>query len=296
MMSDFVLSCCSTADLSAKKYDELQVSYICTTFRLNGKTYPDDLGKTMSYKDFYKAMEDGAETSTSQINQDEFKDYFREILESGKDILHLSISTGISGTYNSARLAAEEMRKEFPDRKLYLVDSLAASSGYGLLMTKLSELKAQGMDIDTLYKWTEDNKNKLHHWFFTTDLTYFVKGGRVSKASGFIGGVLGICPLLDVNDQGKLIPRAKIRGKKRVIPEIVEKMKQHAQGGLDYNDRCYICNSACIEDAEMVAELVEEAFPDLKGKVEIFDIGTTIGSHTGPGTVALFFWGDERVR
>lgn len=295
-MSEFILSCCSTADLSANKLEEIGVSYVCSTFRLNGKTYPDDLGKTISYKDFYKAMEDGAETSTSQINQDEFKDYFREILSSGKDILHLSLSTGLSGTYNSARLAAEEMRKEFPDRKLYLVDSLAASSGYGLFMAKLSELKAQGMGIDELYQWAEDNKNKLHHWFFTTDLTYFVKGGRVSKASGLIGGVLGICPLLNVNVEGKLIAREKIRGKKRVIPRIVEMMQEHAQGGLDYNGRCFICNSACLEDAKMVAELVEEAFPKLTGKVEIFDIGTTIGSHTGPGTVALFFWGDERVR
>ena len=242
------------------------------------------------------SWEDGAETSTSQINQDEFKDYFREILKSGKDLLHLSLSSGISGTYNSARLAIEDMRQEFPDRKIYHVDSLAASSGYGLFMAKLSELKAQGMSIEELYKWAEDNKNKLHHWFFTTDLTYFVRGGRVSKASGFIGGVLGICPLLDVNDEGKLIAREKIRGKKRVIPRIAEMMKQHAQDGLDYSGRCFICNSACLEDAQMVAELVEEAFPKLTGKVEIFDIGTTIGSHTGPGTVALFFWGDERVR
>ncbi len=295
-MSDFVLSCCSTADLSAQKFDELGVSYICTTFRLNGTTYPDDLGQTITYKDFYKAMEEGAETSTSQINQDEFKDYFREILASGKDLLHLSLSSGISGTYNSARLAIEEMRQEFPDRKIYHVDSLAASSGYGLFMAKLSELKAQGMSIEELYQYSEDNKNKLHHWFFTTDLTYLVRGGRVSKASGFIGGVLGICPLMDVNDEGKLTAREKIRGKKRVIPRIVEMMKEHAQDGLDYSGRCYICNSACIEDAQMVAELVEEAFPKLTGKVEVYDIGTTIGSHTGPGTVALFFWGDERVR
>lgn len=295
-MSDFILSCCSTADLSAQKFEEIGVSYICTTFRLNGTTYPDDLGKTITYKEFYKAMADGADTSTSQINQDEFKDYFRELLKSGKDLLHLSLSSGISGTYNSARLAIEEMRQEFPDRKIYHVDALAASSGYGLFMTKLSELKAQGMSIEELYKWAEDNKNKLHHWFFTTDLTFFVKGGRVSKASGFFGGVLGICPLLNVNDEGKLIAREKIRGKKRVIPRIVEMMKEHAQGGLEYNDRCYICNSACLEDAKMVAELVEEAFPKLTGKVEIYDIGTTIGSHTGPGTVALFFWGDERVR
>jgi len=295
-MSEFVLSCCSTADLSAEKYEAIGVNYICTTFRLNGKTYTDDLGKTMSYKDFYKAMEDGAETSTSQINQDEFKDYFREILSSGKDLLHLSLSSGISGTYNSARLAIEDMREEFPDRKIYLVDSLAASAGYGLFMAKLAELRDSGMGIDELYNWAEENKNSLHHWFFTTDLTYFVRGGRVSKASGFIGGVLGICPLLDVNDEGKLIARSKIRGKKKVISEIVERMKEHAENGLDYADGCFISCSACFDDAEMVADLVEDTFPKLEGKVELFDIGTTIGSHTGPGTVALFFWGDQRVR
>lgn len=295
-MSNFVLSCCSTADLSAEKLAELNVSYIFSTFRLNDVTYPDDLGKTVSYKDFYKAMEDGASTATSQINQDEFKDYFRAILESGKDILHLSLSSGLSGTYNSARLAAEDLRAEFPDRKLFLVDSLAASAGYGLFMAKLAELRDGGMGLEELYNWAEENKKYLHHWFFTTDLTYFVRGGRVSKASGFIGGVLGICPLLDVNDEGKLIPRAKIRGKKKVIPEIVERMKEHATDKLDYADRCFISNSACVEDAKLVAELIEEAFPKLNGKVEIFDIGTTIGSHTGPGTVALFFWGDERVR
>lgn len=295
-MSEFILSCCSTADLSAKKLDELNVKYVYSNFSLNGKSYPDDLGKTVSFKDFYKAMADGAETSTSQINQDTFKDFFREILSSGKDILHISFSSGLSGTYNSARLAAEEMRAEFPDRKLYLVDSLAASSGYGLFMAKLAELRDEGKSIEELRDYAEANKLNLHHWFFTTDLTYFVRGGRVSKASGFIGGVLGICPLLDVNDEGKLIAREKIRGKKRVIPRIVEMMKEHAQGGLDYSDRCFISNSDCFEDARMVADLIEEAFPKLKGKVEIFDIGTTIGAHSGPGTVAVFFWGDERVR
>lgn len=295
-MSEYVLSCCSTADLDAKKFDELGVSYICTTFRLGDTTYNDDLGQTITYKDFYKAMADGVMTSTSQINQDEFKDYFKAILDQGKDILHVGLSSGLSGTFNSVRLAVEDLREQYPDRKIMIVDSLAASSGYGLLMAKASELKAKGMDIETLAQWLEDNKLNLHHWFFTTDLTYFVRGGRVSKASGFIGGVLGICPLLDVNDEGKLIARAKIRGKKKVISEIVERMKEHATDGLEYSDRCYISCSDCFEDAGAVAELIEEAFPKLNGKVELFNIGTTIGSHTGPGTVALFFWGDERVR
>ena len=145
-----------------------------------------------------------------------------------------------------------------------------------------------------LRDWAEAHRLYLHHWFFSTDLKYYVRGGRISKTSGFIGGILGICPLLNVNDEGKLIPREKIRGKKRVIAEIVERMKAHAEGGSEYSGKCFISMSACEEEAKAVATLVEEAFPKLNGKVHIFDIGTTIGSHTGPGTVALFFWGDKR--
>ena len=139
------------------------------------------------------------------------------------------------------------------------------------------------------------NRLKLHHWFFSTDLTFYIKGGRVSKAAGIFGGILGICPLLNMNFEGRLIPRAKIRGKKKVISEIVERMVKHAENGSAYNGKVYMCNSACYEDAKAVADIVEEKFPNINGKVEIYDIGTTIGCHTGPGTVALFFWGDERA-
>ena len=147
----------------------------------------------------------------------------------------------------------------------------------------------------TLKNWVEANKLKLHHWFFSTDLTFYIKGGRVSKTSGTIGTILGICPLLNVDTKGRLIPRAKIRSKKKVIQEIVKRMEEHAQDGLDYSGKCYISQSACMDDAKAVAELVEARFKKLNGRVEINYIGTTIGSHTGPGTVALFFWGDERV-
>ena len=151
------------------------------------------------------------------------------------------------------------------------------------------------MDIDTLHDWVEANKLKLHHWFFSTDLTFYVKGGRISKAAGVFGGMLNICPLLNMDNLGRLIPRSKIRGKKRVIQEIVDRMEECADGGLDYSGKCYISNSACYDDARAVADLVEARFPKLNGKVEINHVGTTIGSHTGPGTVALFFWGGERV-
>ncbi|MDE5891989.1 MAG: DegV family protein, partial [Acetatifactor sp.] len=216
-------------------------------------------------------------------------------LKEGLDILHLTLSSGISGTINSAMIARDTLGEKYPERKIYVLDSLAASSGYGLLMDKLADLRDGGMSIDDLYHWAEDNRLNLQHWFFTSDLTYLIRGGRVSKAAGFVGGVLNICPLLNVDYQGRLINRAKIRTKRKVIQATVDKMKKHAQDGADYSGKCYISQSACMEDARAVADLVEAAFPKLQGKVVINDIGTTIGSHTGPGTVALFFWGDKRV-
>ena len=162
-------------------------------------------------------------------------------------------------------------------------------------MDRLADLRDDGMTIDELHDWTEANKLHLRHWFFSSDLTFFIKGGRVSKSAGTIGNLLNICPLLDVNSEGKLIPRFKIRGKRKVIREIVAKMEEDAENGLDYDGKCFISQSACYEDAKAVADLIEARFPNLNGKVVINNIGTTIGSHTGPGTVALFFWGSERT-
>ncbi len=293
-MSDYILSCCSTADLSKEHFEERNVKYVCFKYYLDDVCYPDDLGQTISFDDFYQKMVDGADTKTSQVNAEEYAAYFKPFLEAGKDVIHLCLSSGISGSYNSAMIAKNDLEEQFPDRKLYVIDSLAASSGFGLLVDKVADLRDQGMSIDELRDWIEANKNRVHHWFFSTDLTFYVKGGRVSKVSGFVGGILHICPLLNVNFEGKLIPREKIRTKKKVIEVIVDKMKQFADDGLDYADKCFISNSDCIEDAKAVAALVEENFPKLKGKVLINSIGTTIGSHTGPGTVALFFWGKER--
>lgn len=294
-MSDYIISCCSTADLSEKHFLERDIHYICFHYELDGVTYKDDLGKTMDIEDFYKAMTEGADTKTSQINADEYEKYFEDFLKQGKDILHITLSSGISGTINSAQIAAQTLMEKYPDRKIYVIDSLAASSGYGLLMDKVADLRDAGMGIDELRGWVEENKLRVNHWFFTTDLTFFIKGGRVSKVSGFVGNLLNICPLLNVDYQGKLIPREKIRTKKKVIAETVNKMVQNADNGLDYADKCYISMSACRQDAEAVAKLIEEKFPKLNGKVLINNIGTTIGSHTGPGTVALFFWGRKRI-
>lgn len=293
-MSDYILSCCSTADLSEQHFTQRDIHYICFHFYLNGKPYADDLGKSISFEDFYQAMADGADTKTSQVNEDEFTAYFTPFLEQGKDILHVCLSSGISGVYNSAVLAQQQLQEKYPERKILIVDSLGASSGYGLFMDALADKRDSGMALDDLYQWALDNRLRLHHWFFSTDLTFYVRGGRISKASGFFGTLLQICPLLNMDAEGHLVPREKIRTKKRVISRIVEQMDAHAEGGLDYDGKCYISQSACLADAQAVAALVEERFPHLNGKVLINSVGTTIGSHTGPGTVALFFWGDER--
>ncbi len=293
-MGNFVLSCCSTADLTRAHFEERNIHYICFHFSLNDRQYADDLGQSISFSDFYQAMRQGAETKTSQVNQDEFAAYFTPFLEAGMDILHVCLSSGISGVYNSAMLAKTMLEEKYPERKIYILDSLNASSGYGLLMNALADRRDEGMTAEEAYAWGMAHRLEFHSWFFSTDLTFYVKGGRISRASGLVGSVLHICPLLNMDRAGRLIPREKIRTKKKVIGRIVEKMLLHARDRENYSGRCYISHSDCYEDARAVADLVEEKFPRLNGRVIINSVGTTIGSHTGPGTVALFFQGDPR--
>lgn len=294
-MGDYIISCSSTADLTTEHFEKRDIHYICFHYFLDDREIADDLGQTIPFPEFYKSMQEGAQTRTSQININEYAEYFETFLKDGKDILHVCLSSGISGDINSARNAAADLQKKYPDRKIYILDSLGASSGYGLLMDAAADRRDEGMNIDDLRDWIENNKLKMHHWFFSTDLTFYVRGGRISKAAGMFGGILQICPLMNMDEEGHLVPRYKIKGKKRVIQSIVRKMEEHAEGGLNYSGKCYISQSNCYEDARQVADLVERTFPNLDGPVEINWVGTTIGSHTGPGTVALFFWGTRRV-
>lgn len=293
-MADYCLSCCSTVDLTPERMRERDLHYVCFKFQIDGVEYPDDMGVSMPSEELFRRMAAGAETKTSQISVDEYMKYFETMLKAGKDILHVTLSTGLTGTYNAACIAKAELAEQYPERKLYVVDSLGASSGYGLIMETLADLRDAGGTIDELYAWAEANKLRMHHWFFSTDLSFYVRGGRISRAAGLVGTMLNICPLLNMDKDGHLAPREKIRGKRNVIKRIVEQMERHAEGGLEYSGRCHICHSLCMEDARTVAAMVEERFPRLQGRVEIFPIGTTIGSHTGPGTMALFFWGDPR--
>lgn len=293
-MADFILSCCSTADLPLEFFQTRNVQLICFHFTMDGVEYADDLGQSIPFDDFYKRISDGVQPTTSQVNVQQYIEFFEPFLKEGKDILHIAFSSGLSGSYNSACIARETLLEQYPDRKIYLVDSLAASSGFGLLVDTAADLRDSGKSAEEIYAYLEENKLNLHHWFFSTDLTSYIRGGRVTPIAGFFGTMLKICPLLNVNNEGKLIPRQKCRGKSKAIDEIVQKMVEHAEGGVDYSGKCFISQSACYDDARAVADRVESTFKNLNGKVMINNIGTVIGSHTGPGTVALFFYGDKR--
>ena len=292
-MSDYVLSCCAACDLSPDWVKRRGIEYIPFNLTLDGESYYDDMGKTFSPRELIKRMEGGAEAKTSQVSPGDYEDYFRKFVEQGKDIVHVSLSTGISGTFQSACLAATNIMEEFPDRKIYTIDSMAASSGYGLLMDYAADMRDSGLSAKELADWIEENKLNMVHWFFSTDLTYYIKGGRISKTAGTIGQVLNICPLLNVDKEGRLTPREKIRTKKKVVKRIVEKMIDEADGGINYTGKVFLSDSD-KELGDEVTALVEETFPQLKGRVARFDIGCTIASHTGPGTVALFFKGKKR--
>ena len=295
-MAEYILSCCSTADLSREHLMSRSIPYVCFHFFLNDEEKIDDLGISVPPKVLFDAIRAGVSARTAQVNADEYEAFFRPFLQDGKDVLHVTLSSGISGTINSAQAAAAVLREEFPERKIYIVDSLCASSGYGLFMDRLADLRDEGMTVDELRDWAEANKLRLNHWFFSMDLTQYIRGGRVSKTAGFVGGLLGICPLLHVNNEGKLEPVSKIPSKKLVRREIVKKMEQQAENGLDYSGKCYICQSDCMDDARKVADEIEKRFPRLNGKVQIYPIGGVIGCHTGPRTVALFYWTGEANR
>lgn len=292
-MGDYIISACSTADLTKEQFEKYDIKYIYFHYSLDGVVYPDDLGQTMSFDEFYQKMAEGAMTATSQVNPDEFIEFFTPFLEEGKDILHCTLSSGISGVYNSALVARDELRERYPDRKIIVIDSLCAATGYGMLMAEVAERRNNGTGIDELAQWITEARHRLEHWLYVSDLKYLVRGGRLSRTSGFLGNMLNICPIISVSDDGKLASREKVRGKKKAARRLVEKMTELADGGTDYSGKCWMSMSASMEDAKYVRELLKQTFPNIQGDIIINSIGTVIGSHTGPGTVVVYFWGKE---
>ena len=294
-MRKFQLICTSTVDLAEEHLKSREIEPVLFHFHMGEENFDDDFGKSISFDEFYERIAKGAMPSTSQPNVQEHIDHFEPHLKAGRDVLYVGLSSGISGGFSAAVIAAEQLREQYPDARIEVVDSLGASCGYGLLVDAIADLRDEGAGLDEAYTWAEENKLKVHHWFFTSDLSHLKRGGRISSISEAIGSILGICPLMNVNHEGKLTPRRKVRGKKKVIKEVVREMLKFADDRENYTGKCYLSHSACYEDARALADLIEEAFPKLNGKVLVNSIGTVIGSHTGPGTVALFFFGDKRM-
>ena len=208
-MSDFCLSCCSTADLTAEHFQQRGISYICFHYELDGKEYLDDCGKSMDFETFYRAMDNGADTKTSQVNTEEFEAYFEPFLKEGKDIVHVCLSSGISGVFNSANVAKAELEERYPDRKIYVVDSLGASSGYGLLMDRLADLRDEGMSAEQIYEWAMEHRLNVHHWFFFHGPEILHKGRKNLQNGRFCGRHAGNLPASEHGRSGKADPQGK---------------------------------------------------------------------------------------
>ncbi len=288
-MSDFTIVTDSSADLPAGLVQELGVEVIPLAFTIQGKTYrnyPDD--REMDPKAFYQMLRSGEVATTSAANAFEFTSAVEPILQAGRDVLILAFSSGLSTTCQSAQLAAQELSEKYPERKVYAVDTLAASLGQGLLVWLAAQEKNEGRDIEEVREWVEENKLRLCHWFTVDDLHFLKRGGRISAATAVVGSMLSIKPVLHVDDEGHLINVGKARGRAASLTALVDKMEETA---IDV-DTVFISHGDCLADAEKVKAMVEERFGTQK--VVINHIGPVIGAHAGPGTLALFFLGTQR--
>lgn len=288
-MSNYVIFTDSAADIKPELLNKWGVSFISLTFRFEGddKEYSNN---EISASDFYARMREGGIAKTAAINPETFAKAFEEILSRGNDILYIGFSSGLSTTYNSAKIAMDELKEKYPERKMLAVDTLAASAGQGMLVYLAAEKKNSGADIEETAQYIEDNKLKLCHWFTVDDLVYLKRGGRVSPTVAFVGNLLGIKPVLHVDNEGHLINMFKVRGRKAAIAALAEKLGELAldkKGGT-----VYISHGDCMNDVKALEEILKKNYG---AKVDIVaDVGPVIGAHSGPGTLALFFVGKER--
>jgi len=293
-MNNYVLSCCSTSDLTFYEYKELDIEHISFHYFMDDVEHTDDNFTSITSDAFYNAMSNGVKTRTSQVNVEEFTTYFEKFLLKGKDILHVTLSSGISGVINSATIAATLLKEKYPSRKIIIVDSLCGSGGYAFLMYKLSKLKKEGHTIEELNEYAINNRLRIIHLLFPTDLRYFFNGGRVKKAVGFISNILHFCPIIESNKEGKMVLKKKAIGKKHALNDLYDLFKETVDNGVNYNDLLIIAHAHMKEDAETLKEKILSEFINLKDKIKIMEIGTTMGSHCGPGTMMLNYFGKVR--
>lgn len=286
-MNEYVIFTDSGCDIAPDTLASWGVKAESLTFRFNGedKEYRNE---DLTAKDFYEKMRGGATGKTAAINIETFKDSFREELKNGNDVLYLGFSSGLSNTYNAGRLAAEELHEEFPDRRVIAVDTLCASAGEGLIVKLAVDKKAEGMDIEEVAKYVTEVRAGLGHWFTVDDLQYLKRGGRVSPTAAFVGGMLNIKPVMHVDDAGKLVPVSKVRGRRAALRMIAEKYAELAE---DKSLPIFISHGDCMDDVEEMKKLLEEKGGNV---AHITDIGPVIGTHSGPGTLAVFYVGKAR--
>jgi len=287
-MSDYIVTVNSTVDVTKEWLAERNVPFIPLKYTIDGETYQDLMG--LSPKEFFRKLREGKMSVTSQVNPDEAREALEPFLKEGKDVLHLAFSSGLSGTCSSMILAAEELKEKYPERKIIVVDTLCACLGEALLLYYVLKRKSEGMSIDEAAAWAEENKLHVCHNVTIDDLKHLQRGGRVSKTAAVVGTMVQIKPMIHMDNNGKLQVIGKERGRKRSLNKIVDRAVEQYKGWE--NDIVMITHGDCIEDAEYVAKLVREKMGI--DNILINNIGTVIGSHTGPGVVAVFCMGSER--
>ncbi len=288
-MSNYVIFADSSCDFSNEMIAERGIYCASLSFRFDDSSLEYD-NNGMDIKSFYDKMREGGVAKTSAVNSETFAVEFEKILKEGKDILYLGFSSGLSTTYNSARIAAKQLEEAYPDRKIIVVDTLAASAGIALLIDMVIEKKNSGATIEEAAKFAEDNKMRICHWFTVDDLVYLKRGGRISSAAAFFGNMIGIKPVLHVDNEGHLVNVMKVRGRKMSVATLAQKYGELADD--DGNKIVYISHGDCLADAEELGKIIAEKY-GAKTKL-ITNVGTVIGAHSGPGTLALFFVGKER--
>lgn len=290
-MRDYIIMTDSTADLPDSYLTEHNIAVISLPYTIDGVTYTKE--NSLSEKEFYDKMRAGSLPTTSQANPEELASFFEHLIQTtDKDILYIVFSSGLSGTFNSARIAAADIAERYPEHRVVLVDSLAATLGEGLLVHKAVQLKDSGADLDTVTTWLEEHKLHLVHNFTVDDLFHLYRGGRVSKTAAFLGTIASIKPILHVDNEGHLIPLIKSRGRKKALTALVDCMEQQIGDWKDKNDIVFISHGDCLEDAETLASMIQERLGIENFMIDY--VGPTIGAHSGPGTLALFYLGDYR--
>lgn len=290
-MKEYVIFTDCTSDLPPSILEELDIQVIPMEFKIGISEYVHyadsrELGQT----EFYERLRNGEMASTSQINILQYREYFTPFLKEGKDILYIAFSSGLSGTFGASQIAVRELAEEFPEAKILGIDSFAASIGEGLLVYTAAKKKQEGMDIDSLAEWVRENRNHVCHWFTVDDLNFLKRGGRVTAVTAAFGTMLGIKPVLHVDDEGHLIPMEKARGRKKALRTLVDRMEETVVNPKE--QVIFIGHGDCRNAAEYVEKLVREKF-NVKDVILNY-IGPVIGSHSGPGTVALFFFGTHK--